>query len=61
MDALTPRARLLLALLGLLLIFLSLLALSYALGGPERVREQESAEPTWFVPPPESVKEWGFA
>jgi hypothetical protein len=58
MDSLAPRTRVLLAVLGVMLILLSLLALSYAFGGTERVREQEVPEPTWFVPPQSQFEGW---
>lgn len=58
MDSLAPRTRVLLAVLGIGLVLLSLVALSYAWSATERVQEQESPEPTWFVPPQSWLEGW---
>ena len=58
MDSLKPQERLLLAILGLALVVLSLLALGYALALPVRVQEQHVPDPTLFVPPQTLLDGW---
>ena len=48
----SPRVRVALALLGLLVICVSLAILAYAFGTSDHITEQVPVAPTLFVPPP---------
>ena len=56
----SPRLRIVLAVVGVLIVLCSLTALAFAFGPIQHTSEQDPVAPTLFAPPQSAVMWWGL-